>query len=80
MMNTFEAQDGPRERVNVNSVFGHKKGEGTKSFCVYTVYDSRTDFPVIVDGDARECVKAMGIKLSTFFRYMSKKKYGGSLI
>jgi hypothetical protein len=32
----------------------------------YTVYDNKTDFPVIVDGTARECAKIMGITYRTF--------------
>lgn len=32
----------------------------------YTVYDNKTDFPVIVDGTGEECAKIMGIKYKSF--------------
>lgn len=28
----------------------------------YTVYNNKTDMPVIVDGTAKECARAMGFK------------------
>lgn len=40
----------------------------------YTVYDNRTDFPVIVSGTARECAKAMDISISTFWNLLSTKR------
>jgi hypothetical protein len=33
---------------------------------LFTVYDNKTDFPVIVDGTAEEAAKAMGVKVGTF--------------
>ena len=33
---------------------------------LYTVYDNKTDLPIIVDGTAKECAAAMGVKLATF--------------
>ena len=41
---------------------------------LYTVYDNKTDFPVIVDGTSEECARAMGITLSTFYKFISYKK------
>lgn len=60
----------------INPVFAHKNGEGTRSFCVYTVYDNRTDFPVIVDGEARECARVMGITLASFYSAVVRAKSG----
>lgn len=37
----------------------------------YTVYDNKTDFPVIVSGTSRECAKAMGIGMSRFWGILS---------
>lgn len=34
---------------------------------LYTVYDNRTDLPIIVDGNARETAEAMGIKYPSVF-------------
>ena len=55
---------------------GHRKGENTRSFCVYTVYDNRTDFPVIVDGEARDCAKAMGLCLAGFYCAVTRASKG----
>ena len=55
---------------------GHRKGENTRSFCVYTVYDNRTDFPVIVDGEARDCAKAMGLCLAGFYCAVTRARKG----
>ena len=41
---------------------------------LYTVYDNKTDFPVIVDGTSEECARAMGITLNTFYKLISYKK------
>lgn len=62
--------------MNINPVFAHKSGKGTRSFCVYTVYDNRTDFPVIVDGNAHECAKAMGLTLGSFYSTVVRAKNG----
>lgn len=40
----------------------------------YTVYNNKTDFPVIVYGTSEECAKAMGITLNTFYKLTSYKK------
>ena len=36
----------------------------------YTVYDNKTDMPVIVDGTRKECEKAMGVTHETFHHYV----------
>lgn len=40
---------------------------------LFTVYDNRTDFPVIVDGTAEEAAKAMGIDIGSFYTASSGK-------
>ena len=40
----------------------------------YTVYDNRTDLPVIVCGLAEECADAMGVVVSTFYSYLSPSR------
>lgn len=45
----------------------HKAKKGKRHFCLYTVYDNQTGFPVIVCGTARECAKAMGMTYDSFF-------------
>ena len=48
-----------------------------KTYKLYTVYDNRTDMPVIVDGRAKECAKVMGMTLKSFYPAVtrSNKKY-----
>ena len=38
----------------------------------YTVYNNKTDFPVIVCGTAKECADVMGIKAETFYTLLSR--------
>ena len=38
-----------------------KKGRPQAPYKLYTVYNNKTDFPVIVDGTAEECAAAMGL-------------------
>lgn len=42
----------------------------------YTVYDRRTDLPVIIGGTARECAAAMKISLGSFHTIYTKLKKG----
>ena len=42
----------------------------------YTVYDRRTDLPVMVNGTARECAAAMGVTLGSFRTLYTKLKNG----
>lgn len=55
---------------------GHRAGKHTRSFCVYTVYNNKTDFPIIVDGEARECAKAMGISDYNFYYIANRVRAG----
>ena len=54
----------------------HKKGENTRSFIVYSVWDNRTDEVVIIDGEARECAEAMGMTLASFYSAITRAKSG----
>lgn len=42
----------------------------------YTVYDRRTDLPLIIGGTARECAAAMKISLGSFHTIYTKLKNG----
>lgn len=42
----------------------------------YTVYDNKTDFPVIVEGTSAECAKAMGIKINSFHSTVTRARNG----
>jgi hypothetical protein len=43
---------------------------------LYTVYDNKTDMPVIIDGTAKECAKAMGMAFSSFYPTVRRVKIG----
>ena len=45
---------------------------------LYTVYDNRTDLPVIVDGTSREAAKAMGIGYGSFHPAVTRFRNGTS--
>lgn len=59
------------EKFN-HALKNHKCGKDTSRFIVYTVYDNRTDFPVIIDGTADECAKAMSLTLSSFYTAVTR--------
>ncbi len=54
----------------------HKKGENTRSYIVYSVWDNRTDTLVILDGEAKECAKAMNLSMSSFYSAVTKARNG----
>jgi hypothetical protein len=54
----------------------HTKGENTRSFIVYSVWDNKTDKAVIIDGEARKCAEAMGISFSSFYSIVSRLRKG----
>lgn len=55
---------------------GRPKGSLGKNPVRYTVYNRRTDFPVIIGGTARECAAAMKISLGSFHSIYTKLKNG----
>lgn len=42
----------------------------------YSVYHKDTDLPLILYATARECAKAMGIKVNSFYRYIVRMRGG----
>ena len=42
----------------------------------YSVYSAKTDLPVIIYAGSKECAKAMGIKLNSFYRYICRMRGG----
>lgn len=53
----------------------NKKEKKANKRVLYTVYDNRTDFPVIVDGTSKECAKAMGITMNSFTSICHRSKH-----
>ena len=43
---------------------------------LYTVYNNKTGFPVIVCGTAKECADIMGIKVGTFHTLLTGQYNG----
>lgn len=80
-----EQQGNRRGRKSPSPMRGHRCGirspHRTRSFFLYTVYDNRTDEPVIIDGEARQCAEVMKLKLPSFYcavtraRNMSIKRW-----
>ena len=44
----------------------------------YSVYNTKTDMPLIIYASPQKCAAAMGIKLNSFYRYICRKKSGRS--
>lgn len=44
--------------------------------CVYSVYDTKTTLPVIIDGTAEACAKVMGITLGSFYSALHRARMG----
>ena len=63
-----------RERIAPNIM--HTKGKNTRSFIVYSIWDNRSDRTVIIDGEARECAKAMNLSMSSFYCCVTKVRNG----
>lgn len=42
----------------------------------YTVYRRKTDMPVMICGTARECAKAMGVTVPSFYSIYSRFRNG----
>ena len=54
------------------------KYKSQKSAVRYTVYDNKTDLPVIVYGTAEECARAMGVNVKTFYHLVRGRKVNGN--
>lgn len=54
-----------------------QRGRPKKPYKLYTVYNNKTDLPVIVDGTAAECAAAMGLKnIGIFFNTVARVRSG----
>ena len=47
----------------------------TRANC-YTVYNTKTDELIILDGTSKECAEAMGISVESFYSYLSLSRKG----
>ena len=55
---------------------GRPKGRKNSIHACYTVYDCRTDLPLIIGGTAQECAAAMRIAPGSFHTIYTKLKNG----
>ncbi len=42
----------------------------------YSVYETKTDKPVIIYGTSDECAKAMGITRASFYKKLNRQRLG----
>ena len=42
----------------------------------YSVYYKKTDLPLVIYGTSKECAKAMGVTLNSFYRYICRMRQG----
>ena len=51
---------------------------GKKDLCRkwYSVYHRKTDEPLVIYGTSKECAKAMGIRVNSFYRYIVRMRQG----
>lgn len=42
----------------------------------YSVYDRRTDMPVVIFGTSRECMDALRVTAETFYTYVTRSNNG----
>lgn len=43
---------------------------------MYSVYERGTDRPIFIYGTSRQCAKALGVKLDTFYTYIKRMHEG----
>ena len=46
----------------------------------YSVYDRRTDMPIIINGTAEQCAARMGLKLNSFYRALMRQRGASSAV
>lgn len=55
---------------------GHRILPGARNFCRYSVYDNRTDFPLIIDGTAEECARVLNRSRDSFYSMVDRVRKG----
>jgi len=51
---------------------GRRKGACGRQFCMYSVYDNKTDFPIVIDATAEECAKVLNRTVASFYCLVSR--------
>ena len=47
-----------------------------RQYKYYSVYNRKTDFPVIIHGTTSECMRIMGVSQATFYCYVTHTRNG----
>lgn len=55
---------------------GHRKGTGGRQFCMYSVYDNRTDLPIVIDAPAEVCAAALKRSVNSFYCLVNRVRKG----
>lgn len=42
----------------------------------YSVYNKKTDAPIVIYGTSKECANAMGIRLNSFYKHIVRMRKG----
>ena len=43
---------------------------------LYSVYDKKTDLPIIIDGTAKQCAEVMDVEYTSFYKIYNRAKNG----
>ena len=49
---------------------------GCEFYKYYSVYDKKTDMPLLIHATAKECQAVLGISPGTFYTYVSHSRHG----
>lgn len=49
---------------------------GCDFYKYYSVYDKKTDMPLLIHATAKECQAVLGISPGTFYTYVSHSRHG----
>lgn len=55
---------------------GHTAAKNSRNFCLYSVYDNRTDMPIIIDASADACAQALNRSRNSFYCMVNRTKIG----
>ena len=55
---------------------GHRKGANCRSYCMYSIYDTKTDLPIVIDATAEECARVLKRSVDSFYCLVSRVRKG----
>lgn len=55
---------------------GHRKDSHSRSFCMYSIYDAKTDLPIVIDATAEECARVLKRSVDSFYCLVSRVRKG----